>query len=100
MLKFTVKTEWWANGEGPFVGDVEIARPTKALLRLAAAAHADGAIVVTEGLEEGHVQSQEDAEKAYREAQGEIGEDGNWTGPWADGNRLAHSVAHAEEDQA
>jgi hypothetical protein len=66
--------EWVAAGEHFAGGDHKISKPTAALVRLAAAAHAAGAIEVSEGLDRSVVQSQKQGEKAYAAAQA----DGRW----------------------
>lgn len=72
-------TQWSAEGE-VFPGGVhEIAKPTKALLRLAAAAEDVGSVKVTASKDERRVmsaslESQSDSEAAYAEAQ----RDGRW----------------------
>lgn len=84
-LKFTVLIgPWYADGEGPFVDDVEVEKPSPALVRLASHAHAAGVLDVTEGLDLSDVQSQEDGEVEYAKAQ----EDGRWH----EGNEAQHAL--------
>lgn len=107
MLTFeVVYSEWVADGEVFSANDNphEIERPSEALLTLAGSAHHAGAIRVEDGLEDGHVQSQEDGELALVEAMGEwvgekrledgTSEPGYWSGPWGESNR-----AQAADDE-
>lgn len=106
MLGFTARNEVWLAGEQYLPGEHEVGRPTKEQTAHAAAAHATGDIEVTEGLDETHVQSQEDAEAAYKVAQGEwvpisYGKDGQaipgyWSGGWRDGNVLQYRLEQAQ----
>lgn len=91
MLRFEVSGSQWAADEQVFGGGVhEIARPTKKLLRLVAAAEAAGAIRVLAASKEhraalkGHVESQAESEKAYAKAQAD--------GRWQEGNLLQYEV--------
>lgn len=95
-----------------------IEKPTKALIRDAGHAHAAGVLEVIQGLDLAGVQSQEDGEAAYAEAQGDwiepvyedvtdaegvvVGtrmvEPGRWSGPWQEGQDLMAALdAEARE---
>lgn len=76
-------TQWSAEGETFGGGAHEIAKPTKKLLGLAAAAEAAGSITVSASKDErvtmtAAVESQSESEKAYAEAQR--------NGSWHEGN--------------
>jgi hypothetical protein len=91
MLEFTVNVgEWSADEFGPYTGDVAIAKPSRKLLRLAAHAHAAGAITVRTGLDLSHVQSQEEGEREYARAQAD--------GRWQEGNREQHVLDLIERE--
>lgn len=100
----TLHGPWSANGEGPYVDDVEIDDPTPELVRLASHAHAAGVLEVTDGLDLAGVQSQEDGEAALLEAMGDpkldLRPDGTrrsyWTGPWHEGNLRDHIATWAQ----
>jgi hypothetical protein len=75
----------------------EVKSPKKQLARAVGSAHHAGAAEVLDGLVDDHVQSQEDGEKAYAEAQGTwvppkprpdgTIEPGRWAGPWGEANQ-------------
>lgn len=107
-LTFTVKIgPWSAEGYGPFVDEVTVEEPDAELVRLAAHAHDAGVLEVTEGLDESHVQSQEDGEAAHEAAQGSWVErvwnpdgtatPGYWSGGWQIGNAAQHDLEQAQE---
>lgn len=70
-LAFTVENEIWLAGEKYESGDHEIEKPSADLVKHAGSAHAAGELTVTDGLDDSHVQSQEDAEAALAAAMGE-----------------------------
>lgn len=103
-MRFDVlHTQWAAEGE-VFAGGIhEIEKPTADFLRLVAGAESAGSVVVLDVADahrakiEKAVQSQEDGEAAYAEAQGDwiepVKDDaglilahGRWSGPWHDAN--------------
>lgn len=104
QLSFTTPHAWTADGETFAAGEhtIEVASPD--LVKLAGSAHAAGAIAVTDGLDTGHVESDEDSLKALSEAMGDwvdavrheetgaVLEPGYWTGPWHEGNIAAQAT--------
>lgn len=104
-LAFTVANEIWLAGEKYESGEHEIANPSRELMLHAGSAHAAGEVTVTDGLDVGHVQSQEDAEAALVVAMGDwvpptFGADGvavpgYWTGPWHEGNVAQYEIEQA-----
>lgn len=106
-LAFTVLLgAWTAGDEGTFVDENEVEDPSAELVRLAAHAHDAGIIEVTEGLDESHIQSQEDGEAAQEEAKGAWvdstwNEDGTatpgfWEGAWGIGNIAQYELEQAQ----
>lgn len=106
-LEFTVKVgPWSADGYGPYVDDVVVEEPDAELVRLAAHAHSAGILEVTAGLDESHIQSQEDGEAAQEVAKGawvppERNADGTatpgyWSGGWGVGNVAQHDLEVAQ----
>lgn len=96
-LVFNVLHGPWTAGEhGTFVDEVTVDDPDPELVRFASHAHAAGVLQVTEGLDDGDVESQEDSEAKLAEAMGEHKVDDQpdgtrisyWTGPWQEGNAL------------
>lgn len=110
-LVFTVLLGPWTAGdegaEGTFVDENEVEDPSDELVRLAAHAHDAGIIEVTEGLDESHIQSQEDGEAAQEASKGEWVErtwnadgtanPGHWDGPWAAGNQAQYDLEQAQK---
>ncbi len=96
MVEFTAYHDVRLDGEFFAAGPHHVAKPTKKLLRLLGSAHHAGVIEVTEGLDDGHVQSQEDGEAAYADALGKANPvTGAWDGPWVEGNLLAYEETQA-----
>ena len=98
--------------------------PSEDLIRAVAHAHAAGVIEIVQGvdtdaLDEHGVQSQEDGEAAYAEAQGEwiepvyedvkdddgevigqrIAEPGRWSGPWQEGHEIQAALDREARDR-
>jgi hypothetical protein len=90
----------WTSSEGDTYADqVVVEKPSETLIRDAGHAHAAGVLEVLQGLDLAGVQSQEDGEAAYAEAQGDWVEPvydeggtlitpGHWSGPWQEGQDL------------
>ena len=104
MLAFTAHVPWNPEEDESFaVGDHEVEEPSEELIHLAAAAHAAGAISVTEGLDESTLDSPEEPERKLAEAMGnwvepERLEDGTtkpgyWDGPWYEGHMAAQKTS-------
>lgn len=107
-LVFDVLLGTWTPEDGDtFVDHVELDDASDELVRLAAHAHDAGIIEVTEGLDESHIQSQEDGEAAYAAAQGEWvdqtwNEDGTanpgyWSGGWRVGHVAQYDLEAAQK---
>lgn len=111
MLKFTVlpPNSSVHLGDQEFVaGDNEVEEPSAELVKLAGSADAAGTIEVTEGLDDSHVESQEESEAKLAEAMGEWVEPerqkdgttkpGYWTGDWYEGH-VGQTAADADADR-
>lgn len=107
-LTFTVKIgAWSADGYGPYVDQVTVEDPSPELVRLAAHAHSAGVLDVTEGLDESHIQTQEEGEAAYAAAQGTwvpeswnldgTSTPGYWSGGWHVGNQAQYALDQAKK---
>lgn len=110
-LSFTVKIgSWEAGGYGPYVDTVTVDDPSPELVRLVAHAHSAGVVDVTDGLDVNHIQTQEDAERAYTAAQGDwvaptwgadgYASPGRWSGGWQVGNEAQHELDEARKQVA
>lgn len=92
-MKIEVLTTQWTHDGGVLAGGVhEVEKPTKKLLRAAAAAEHAGVVKVTASKDEraemnSAVQSQSDGEKALEAAMD--------SGDWHEGNRAQHELDRA-----
>lgn len=107
-LAFNVLLGTWTPEDGEtFVDAVELDDASDELVRLAAHAHDAGIIEVTEGLDESHIQTQEEGEAALAAAQGEWVErtwnadgtanPGHWDGGWHVGNLAQYDLEQAQK---